>query len=148
MLNKNAQAWVDALRSGKYKQGRNSLHIIESGDSRFCCLGVACDLFSKTHPEVSRWEPVSNGLNNCGVHRFVVNTERSNALLPPQVCEWLGLTQIVKGDTLQYTIDNANVTYLQDPLTKNLVLLNDEGLCTFDEIADVIEAYQKELFNA
>ena len=32
--------WIAALRSGAYKQGRDSL---KRGD-RFCCLGVACDL--------------------------------------------------------------------------------------------------------
>ena len=31
--------WVDALRSGDYRQGRGRLR---SGD-RFCCLGVAAD---------------------------------------------------------------------------------------------------------
>ena len=33
-------AWVAALRSGKYEQGRG---VMRKGD-RFCCLGVACDL--------------------------------------------------------------------------------------------------------
>lgn len=32
--------WIEALRSGKYKQGRGALR---RGDT-FCCLGVACDL--------------------------------------------------------------------------------------------------------
>jgi hypothetical protein len=32
--------WVTALRSGRYKQGKNQL---KKGDS-FCCLGVLCDL--------------------------------------------------------------------------------------------------------
>jgi hypothetical protein len=32
--------WIEALRSGKYKQGRNYLRM---GDS-FCCLGVLCDV--------------------------------------------------------------------------------------------------------
>lgn len=32
--------WVAALRSGKYKQGFETLH----PDDTFCCLGVLCDL--------------------------------------------------------------------------------------------------------
>jgi hypothetical protein len=32
--------WVDALRSGKYAQGRNALR----KRNRYCCLGVLCDL--------------------------------------------------------------------------------------------------------
>ena len=39
-MNKNAKAWVKALRSGKYKQGRGALR---TGDM-YCCLGVACEL--------------------------------------------------------------------------------------------------------
>lgn len=33
--------WLAALRSGKYKQGRNALR---PTDDRFCCLGVLCDV--------------------------------------------------------------------------------------------------------
>ena len=32
--------WVDALRSGEYKQGRNFLE----RDGKFCCLGVLCEI--------------------------------------------------------------------------------------------------------
>ena len=32
--------WVEALRSGKYKQGRGQLRL---GDT-YCCLGVLCDI--------------------------------------------------------------------------------------------------------
>jgi hypothetical protein len=32
--------WLAALRSRKYKQGKDTLH---AGD-RFCCLGVLCDI--------------------------------------------------------------------------------------------------------
>jgi hypothetical protein len=32
--------WVEALRSGKYKQGKYHLH---TGD-KYCCLGVLCDI--------------------------------------------------------------------------------------------------------
>jgi hypothetical protein len=35
------KAWTDALRSGKYKQGRARLR---SADNDFCCLGVLCDI--------------------------------------------------------------------------------------------------------
>ena len=44
--------WVEALRSGKYEQGRGCLR---KGD-KFCCLGVLCDLNEpswNTRPEIS-----------------------------------------------------------------------------------------------
>jgi hypothetical protein len=31
--------WLDALRSGKYKQGTGAL---KTSDGRYCCLGVLC----------------------------------------------------------------------------------------------------------
>lgn len=36
--------WLEALRSGKYKQGKNFLRI----EDRFCCLGVLCDIIDPT----------------------------------------------------------------------------------------------------
>jgi hypothetical protein len=35
------QTWIEALESGKYRQGKQRLHN-RYGD--YCCLGVACDL--------------------------------------------------------------------------------------------------------
>lgn len=39
--------WVEALKSGEYKQGRGSLHYTVGTDDLFCCLGVLCDLAVK-----------------------------------------------------------------------------------------------------
>ena len=36
--------WVEALRSGNYKQGRGFLH---SKSGTYCCLGVLCDIKQK-----------------------------------------------------------------------------------------------------
>lgn len=41
-LGPNQLRWIEALESGKYKQGRRCL---ESSDGKNCCLGVACRLF-------------------------------------------------------------------------------------------------------
>lgn len=38
------QEWIEALRSGKYKQGVKYLRYNEE----FCCLGVLCDLVAPT----------------------------------------------------------------------------------------------------
>jgi hypothetical protein len=35
------QRWIKALRSGKYKQAHG---VLRTGDNRYCCLGVLCDL--------------------------------------------------------------------------------------------------------
>lgn len=39
---KDAQKWVNALRSGKYNQGKGRLEEI---NGNVCCLGVACKVF-------------------------------------------------------------------------------------------------------
>lgn len=43
-LNKVAQAWVKALRSGKYRKGTGQL---KTDKGRYCCLGVLCELAVK-----------------------------------------------------------------------------------------------------
>lgn len=35
--------WVEALRSGEYRQGEGYL---QDHEGKFCCLGVACEIFS------------------------------------------------------------------------------------------------------
>jgi hypothetical protein len=37
--------WVEALRSGKYRQGYGYLRYVTD---EFCCLGVLCDIYDKT----------------------------------------------------------------------------------------------------
>lgn len=42
-MNKDlAKKWVDALRGGKYQQGRHQLRKPEQNE--YCCLGVLCDI--------------------------------------------------------------------------------------------------------
>lgn len=53
MLNKPwpelKQIWVDALRSGDYKQTKKTLHNLDDGG--FCCIGVACVVWEIATPE-------------------------------------------------------------------------------------------------
>ena len=48
------EEWIAALRSGKYKQGKDSLR----AGRNYCCLGVACVL---THPWYLNSEQRQNG---------------------------------------------------------------------------------------
>jgi hypothetical protein len=41
-MNALAKKWVEALRSGKYEQGKNKLR--SNDGKQFCCLGVLCQL--------------------------------------------------------------------------------------------------------
>ena len=66
--------WVDALRSGKYKQGRIYLN---SQGHKFCCLGVLCDI-----SKMGQWVPEHDGNS-----RYVVrgNASGPRAALPYQI---------------------------------------------------------------
>jgi len=42
-MNEDAKRWIEALMSGRYKQGKNCLR---NADNEFCCLGVAMDVLA------------------------------------------------------------------------------------------------------
>lgn len=82
-MNKNAQKWVDALRSGKYKQGRYSLN----KNGKFCCLGVACEVAA------ANGVPLKVTKNK----KFTLyNAQR--AFLPDAVIVWLGFNKEKSGE--------------------------------------------------
>lgn len=66
--------WVDALRSGKYKQGRGYL----CRDDAYCCLGVLCDISG-----IGEWKnvPDENGLT------YVTSQDQDRFGLPYSVRE-------------------------------------------------------------
>jgi hypothetical protein len=80
---KRAKLWVDALRSGEFKQGRRLLR--SQGGGEWCCLAVLCEVYRR---ETGKGEWVSE---HAMAPAFVLDgyTERSYA--PPPVAEWMGL---------------------------------------------------------
>ena len=60
--------WIEALRSGKYKQTKGRLH----DDNGFCCYGVLCDIISP-----NEWVKCNTG---CGdtFYRF----QGANSMMP------------------------------------------------------------------
>ena len=115
------QRWIDALRSGKYEQGRGALR---TGDT-FCCLGVLCDIHK---PE--GWKFCQGGgdvARQWGYEDFNGDGER-NDVLPPHVKRWAGLE-----------LQSPEIKKL-DGYAASLANLNDNGT-TFAEIADLIETH-------
>lgn len=86
--------WVNALRSGKYKQVKYNLRTKEG----FCCLGVLCDLYirSKAGKKAgAKWRKVSYDndsfvIVNAG-SSWDPNGSEEGDLLPIKVAEWAGL---------------------------------------------------------
>ncbi len=118
--------WVAALRSGKYQQGDSAL----KADNKFCCLGVLCELYAKTHSE-ARWD------KNVDYEKetFVDATGRkSDNVLSDDVIEWAGLN----------LVKNPENPIINEPLSLGLANYND-GCRTnrkdFNGIADLIEEH-------
>lgn len=107
--------WLEALRSGRYLQGKGALR---KGDA-YCCLGILCDLHAQAHG--FRWDPYGIDTNGSRHHRYFLHSGG----LPPEVQAWAG----VEGDG----------AYHADP-PYSLAVENDAGL-TFTEIAQKIEQY-------
>lgn len=77
MKPKIKKLWVEALRSGKYKQGSGRLRTFSDA---YCCLGVLCDLHRK---ETGRqWRRNSHG-------DWVYLS--ATGALPEEVSNWAGL---------------------------------------------------------
>lgn len=120
--------WVDALRSGTYKQGTEYLH---RTDNTFCCLGVLCDLYSRNVASVG-WIAEHPADDN---YQFGFTGEET--YLPRVVTEWAELP-----DSCSPSID-VDVTI--DGQLAGLTLHNDgdartqTSRKTFDQIADAIE---------
>lgn len=125
--------WIEALRSGRYKQVKGGLHCADG----FCCLGVAEDLLQKA--EGSQWseEKGISGWRNsaCG----------DSSILSTWSAERIGITQVGQAMT-----DEAVSKMLElyesfgrkdmSPDEICLSALNDAG-ATFEQIANIIEKH-------
>lgn len=84
-MNKNVTAWVEALESAEYKQGRAALHLVgPDGSSSYCCLGVACEQYVK---DDKADKLTVRTVTDNGVY---VSYDRFSGVLPPIVYDWLG----------------------------------------------------------
>lgn len=111
--------WLAALRSGEYEQGQYRLkREFEDGESRYCCLGVLCDLYLKETG--GKWHPAPITADLYGI-AFSIDEETQ--FLPPAVIKWAGLVSME-----QLLIDGTSLTHL-----------NDSENVSFEGIAALIE---------
>ena len=107
----NVEKWVAALRGGEYLQGKSTLR---NGD-KYCCLGVACDLYRKATWR-GEWTPVNDSCWN-----FKLDGDLSSGIMPKAVAAWLGL------GSRDPTLGDSCATEMND------------GGKSFAQIADAIE---------
>lgn len=123
------EKWLEALRSGEYKQGQSALVVTRldrvdyptfgappekhyAPDS-YCCLGVLCDVLHKQF-QMGTWVMEDNG----ATHTFKYDHHVSTGNLPVTIQEELGLSEST---------------------CSALINMNDDDDKNFDEIAKYIE---------
>ena len=115
--------WIAALRSGKYKQGKKFLN---KEGTRFCCLGVLCDLAFQDGVKMTVRQGVEFGLRSgYTLLTHIVTYGGHNDLPPRQVSIWSGID-----------LRDAKVRIGSE--TANLATHNDRGI-RFETIAKAIE---------
>ena len=119
--------WLAALRSGKYKQAKQTLCF---GGGKFCCLGVLAKVkgVALADEDDDLPEPATDG-----VRFFAFTTD------PVEFCETLLPDSWFKNFLIDLQADKRS-SYIEPikTLQQKLAGMND-GACKFPEIADWIE---------
>jgi hypothetical protein len=134
--------WLEALRSGGYKQARGQLKVASIDGDRFCCLGVLCDLAAQEGLIYWVWET--------GEEAPSAVVAANPSLKTQTVLPWVVIDWAFDGDewSADPRVDAAGSRYC-------LSILNDSGTdegpasaenfppsrrpWTFEEIANAIE---------
>lgn len=134
-LTKTQRIWVAALRSDKYKQGKNRLKTVNENGVFHCCLGVAVELCP-----TAEWDLDSD---MDGPRVQTVDGGNHHGLPPEVVFDWLDTAFIESendGDSGAGSILLDIPGALATTMPLDLYAHNDNGL-TFDQIADLIEYF-------
>lgn len=100
------QRWVEALRSGQYKQGRGFL----KRNNAYCCLGVLCELHRQDFPNKG-WQ-----LNNQHGGQFSYSLRNAVNYPPEEVSDWAGL-----GPSVYNLLADANDSGADFPTIASLI---------------------------
>lgn len=122
--------WIEALRSGRYKQGSGRL---KSQDG-YCCLGVAAEILGEAFVPSSL---VSGGYYLTGESEH----EMSVSMLPSRVIKAYGLRSSIGG-----FLNPIGPVDLPSHHIPSLAAMNDTKK-TFTEIADYIDKNPEQVFE-
>lgn len=130
-----AKKWVDALRSGKYKQGFGLLKQIDADthNVKHCCLGVLCEVYNETMKNgkkkpLNTKETRKDGPVPFDFHddTIVVHFNNESEVLPKEVQQWARMSH-----------NSGKIVF--NGLSALLAEINDNGGYPFTKIADLIE---------
>lgn len=114
-------AWVKALRSGEYKQGKDVLR--NPKDDTYCCLGVLCEL-AVADGVVTREDKESFSV-------YAASDDDYSMAIPPEAVRiWAGM---------EYHNPRLGVDKDGDPVMASWQ--NDHMNADFNRIADLIEEH-------
>ena len=112
--------WIEALRSGNFKQGTGALASVAlDGSVKHCCLGVLCELVPSD--VLPNHKKIKNQFN-------YIDFDGRVETLPESVMKWAGLKE-----------DNPNNLNDGKGVSCSIAEINDFGECDFNAIADIIE---------
>jgi hypothetical protein len=128
MINGNARKLVEALRSGRFQQGRSALTFKSGAGQEYdCCLGVACKVY------IEEGNKLVVATSSTGNECIVYDGQRN--YLPEAVQKWLGFR-------------TASGEFRPPSMVMNsLAGLNDRG-ASFEKIAAIIESAPPGLFTS
>jgi hypothetical protein len=123
--------WTAALRSNEYPPSRVFLTLImPTGEARYCCMGVACELFRERYPEMLQASTAVLCARGYACREFADNFELNQRFfLPEMVRRWLGLAD--RAGTFRQGFEHLGYGSLAE--------MGDEGR-PFNELADLIDA--------
>lgn len=134
MNRERIKLWVEALRSGDYRQGRKAL--MSADDGGYCCLGVACCVYADHHKEAGWFENRGNNVFSTDVAKYgkSIDTGRitSYSVLPSDVMDWFGLPDLDPA----LIEEESSYSEMEEI---GAATLNDDQEWDFNEIADAIE---------
>lgn len=105
--------WIEALRSGEYRQGRGRLRNVTG--TEFCCLGVLCDLAVKDGGQ--QWDAASYGPGFDGhSSNLSLNVQRFMGMTAKQQNRLMQLN-----DSLAY---NKSFNEIADYIEKTIAVTN------------------------
>lgn len=132
MNKEHVREWVDALRSGKYRQARGQLR---DDEGKMCCLGLACELSGTGEWQELPASDLGGYVTEDTLLAYVTPSDKSWQTLPLEVQAWLGFEPGAPWPAY----DNPGVQVPEMGTMRHLAVLNDEDGFTFEQIADIIE---------